>query len=77
VTITGYGTFYCLTVTGDVVDTDLLNLVSAGGQVSPIDAAAVVYSQSETMTVTAVDLVSDTIVFTGTGFPTSGYTADG
>ena len=76
-TITGYGTFDCLTVTGVVEDTDLLNLVSSGGQISPVDAAAVVYAQTESMTVTAVELATNTIVFTGTGFPTSGYTANG
>ena len=77
VTITGYGEFDCLTVTGVVEETDLLNLVSSAGLISPVDAANVVYSQSETMTVTAVEHSANSIVFTGTGFPTTGYTASG
>lgn len=76
VEITAYGEFTCLTNAIEVAEGAVITVVVVEiTQLLSHVATDAIYSQTESITVTAADLSSNTITFTGTGFPISDYTA--
>lgn len=75
--MTAYGTFTCLTVAGAFTTSNSHKIKI--GTVSYACANSVAndckWTTDTTPTVTAASLSGNTISFTGTGFPTTGYTA--
>jgi hypothetical protein len=66
----------CLTEAVEILSTSVLKLTIDSSVVTLLtETDLVTYEQSEIMSVSAVEYVGDTLTFTGTGFPTTGYTA--
>jgi len=79
VTMTGYGTFTCLTTAMEITSGDVINLKTASGSYScgnTLNADECNYEQldASSPTVTAASVTdSSTITVTGTSFPTNDY----
>jgi hypothetical protein len=66
----------CLTEAVDILSTSVLKLTLDSSVLDLLTETALAsYEQSEIMTVSTVEYDADILTFTGTGFPTSGYTA--
>jgi len=69
-----YGMFYCNTITGVQSASTLTIGIDGVADESSYVASDVTYTQTEDIVVTAAEASENTITFTGSGFPTSGFT---
>lgn len=74
VEITGFGTFDCITNAVEIVAGGNITVTIDGVYSnSSFVAGDVTYSQHPSITVSGIEIVGSTVIFTGTGFPTDSY----